>query len=165
MSRFDFIIDILVIISLFIIIFIITKYKNTKENSKIINLKNDYSLKFYSIFNKKCSIKRLSNVIGKDVFEFIVKCDIHIGEDFILVEGFQDSIFKTSVKTFVLTSNPEIYIESFKNWIIYKPKSIELAKSKTQIKVIFQDLKEYSFIISELSELDFEKIKKIKNYC
>lgn len=144
-------------------------YNKNRYGNKINNLKEIFSLNFYEIQNKRCSIKRLSKIDFIDKSLIFNKCNLFIENDFVIIQGIQDLLFKTIALNFIVTGKGKNITNDFKDWNIYIPKVIEMSESKTEVKIVFKpntlNNSDYSLIISDLSKTEFEKLIRIKNYC
>jgi hypothetical protein len=149
--------------------YLIKNYNKKRCENKINNLKEAFSLNFYEIQNKKCSIKRLSKIDFIDKRLLFNKCNLFIENDFVIIQGIEDLFFKTIALNFIVTGKGKNITNDFKGWNIYIPKVIEISESKKEMKIVFKpntlNNSDYSLIISDLSETEFEKLMRIKNYC
>lgn len=139
------------------------------SNSKIKSLEKSFSLNFYKILNKKCSIKRLSHFDIVDRNLIFQKCNILVENDFIVIQGKQSYFFSSIISNFIITKTPQNFVNTFLSWEIVKPINVELNANKTEIKIVFRPSKSignsnYSLIISNLEKNEFQRIEKIKNY-
>ena len=152
-----------------IVFYINMIFNKNKFENKLLNLKNTLSLNFYKIENKKCSIKRLSKIDFIDKRLQFNKCNIFIEKDFVILQGIQDYFFKVISFNFIICKKEQNLIPNFKEWEICVPKNIESGVNKSEVKIIFKPKtlsnSDYSLIISDLTENEFEKLKKIENYC
>jgi hypothetical protein len=171
MNQLDILTNILGALFIFAIIYFFGKrnsYESVKEIEKLIT---NFHLDFYKISNKNCSVERLTREFQieiKDTSYFFDSCDIYIENDFTLIQGFRESLFKSAIRGFIITKDIEKVQNKFKNWTVLKPKLVEINPNKTQIKIVYTaktNKSDYSLIICNLKIEDYDSIMQIKNYC
>ena len=139
---------------------------NSNYSKKLLDTLSEDALK---ISNKKCSLKRIKKVDFIDKRFFFKICNLFVGSDFVVVQGIRDYIFKQPILNIMFCKNQEQLRAKYPRFDIIKPISIEFSKNKNEVKIVFHPTRalsstDYSLIISQLSEKEFEKLEKIKNW-
>lgn len=151
---------------LFIFLYSLGKYNNSKSNKKIADFSIESGLDFYKIADKSCSVRRLSRanqVEIKDTSYLFDKCTLYLFDGFVLIQGFKDDFFKSSTRTFVIGAAAGKLKNTLDNWTFLEPKHVET--NPTQLKIVYTakaNHSDYSLIVSGLNPEDYKYAQQIK---